>query len=157
MTISVHQGTTELAARGTSMPAGFVPVALGWATVDLDRVVADLVAAGVDRRTVEPAPDDEAMGALARRVPVEDGTLLLLEPRTEGRLAAALARYGEGPVALYVRAISADISEPDELLAPMGDPLGGRSRMVRPAFPWGPFVLYHQPHDDRSDDPARRR
>ena len=30
--------------------------------------------------------------------------LLLLEPDTEGRLAATIARHGEGVVAVYVRA-----------------------------------------------------
>ena len=32
-----------------------------------------------------------------------------------------------------------------QVLPPLGDPLGGRSRLVRPALAWGPFVLYHQP------------
>ena len=41
---------------------------------------------------------------MARRLDLADGPLLLLEPRTEGRLAAALARHGEGPVAIYLAA-----------------------------------------------------
>ena len=32
----------------------------------------------------------------------DDREIVLLEPSTEGRLAAALARYGEGSLALYL-------------------------------------------------------
>ena len=86
---------------------------------------------------------------MARRLDLADGPLLLLEPRTEGRLAASLARYGEGPVAIYVAGADGpgDVGGPRVagLLAPMGDPLGGWSRLVPPINPWGPFVIYHQP------------
>ena len=97
-----------------------------WATVDLERAMLGLDAAG------DPGPDDPAGAAplpiaagapaalAAGRLPLgvaddllggrvvvvaRDGrTVALAEPTTEGRLAATLARHGEGPVGRYVRA-----------------------------------------------------
>jgi hypothetical protein len=79
------------------------PVAIGWATVELERATAELADAlglgrGVDafvsgRRSV-------ALGCACRVVPgvlPDGGWLVVLEPDTEGRLAGALARLGEGP------------------------------------------------------------
>jgi GNAT superfamily N-acetyltransferase len=140
------------------LPEGAPLIALGWATVDLDRAATELATQGeVDASRLPPSPDDDALGAFARRLDLPDGTLLLLEPRTEGRLAAALARYGEGAIAAYIAeespgagasAASGELAADTgrgRLLAPTADPLGGRSRLVRPRYPWGPFVLYHQP------------
>lgn len=72
-------------------------VVIGWATVDLERALAAL------DRPARPAPDDELLGARCATVEATDPepALVLLEPSTEGRLAATLARHGEGPVALY--------------------------------------------------------
>jgi hypothetical protein len=87
-------------------------VAIGWATVELARAEADLRAARGGQgqagpREVEPAaelPADELLGARCRLLPSSaDPPIVLLEPSTEGRLAASLARFGEGPVALYLR------------------------------------------------------
>jgi hypothetical protein len=49
--------------------------------------------------------DDELLGARCRLIAPAPPTppIVLLEPSTEGRLAASLARFGEGPVALYLR------------------------------------------------------
>ncbi len=55
----------------------------------------------------EAAPDDPLLGAFARRS-VGDARLVLLEPNTEGRLSATLAKWGEGPVALYLAAHGPD-------------------------------------------------
>jgi hypothetical protein len=93
-------------------------VALGWATVDLERVAATwpvLNWAAVARDSLVGArallgrPDVAGPGATGpgawgaglapARPPV---TTLLLEPDTEGRVAAALARHGEGPAVLYL-------------------------------------------------------
>ena len=80
-------------------------LAVGWATVDLDRAAAE---ASPGRSTV-PLPDDDLLGArcLAAEAPAHEPTadtpaLVLLEPSTEGRLAASLARHGEGPIAVYL-------------------------------------------------------
>lgn len=70
-------------------------LAVGWATVDLERSAAAWPAGA------SLAPDPH-LGANAQAASSVAG-LVLLEPSTEGRLAAALARHGEGLVAIYVR------------------------------------------------------
>jgi ribosomal protein S18 acetylase RimI-like enzyme len=132
---TTDQLRATLRESGIEAPAGTRTVAVGWATVDRER-------AALEWRPLRfvAAPDDEALGALAWRSTLDDGTvLLLLEPSTEGRLAAALARHGEGPVALWVAGRS-----PTEGLPAAASALGGRSWLARPAHPWGPFLLYHQ-------------
>jgi hypothetical protein len=150
MGLSLRALLPALAAQGLELPAEAVPVAVGWATVDLERAIRELAGeTRVDPTTVRSAPDDEALGAVAKRLDLADGALLFLEPRTEGGLAAALARHGEGPVAVYLSTprsladATAGGLAAATLLAPLGDPLGGLSRLVRPARAWGPFVLYH--------------
>jgi hypothetical protein len=74
-------------------------LAIGWATVDLDRAAASFAPMAFD-----PAPSEVHLGAFARR-PLGPGvhrSVILLEPSTEGRLAASLVRHGEGPAALYL-------------------------------------------------------
>lgn len=113
---------TEAPPAGTEPPpAGMEPprlvlAGLGWATVDLDRAAAELEPWLEPRSDeVDPLPGhgapgerDEAephLGARARRRGagvLPGGTIVLLEPATEGRLAASLARDGEGPCALYL-------------------------------------------------------
>jgi hypothetical protein len=105
-------------------------LASGWATVDIERTVADLGAADADA-----THDDELLGARAWRVDGGPVALLLLEPSTEGRLAAALARRGEGIVALYV---SADTPGPGALRPTA---LGVPGRLLPHERPWGPFVI----------------
>jgi hypothetical protein len=79
-------------------PDGPRPLAIGWATVDLDRAAGELAAilpAGV---TFRPAARSDVLGAACRvadRVPPGWPAVALLEPDTEGRLAATLARFGE--------------------------------------------------------------
>lgn len=76
-------------------------IAVGWATVDLERA-----ALALGRETAE-APSDDALGARCRIVSVGLPTaaarpaIVLLEPSTEGRLAAFLARSGEGWIAAW--------------------------------------------------------
>jgi hypothetical protein len=80
---------------------------LGWATVELDRA-ADELGMWLGEAPDQDAPDaaDPLLGARARlRLAggLPGDTVLLLEPSTEGRLAASLVRDGEGPAALYLR------------------------------------------------------
>ncbi len=84
----------------------FVLAGVGWATVELDRAEAELgewlAGEAPDAAVDEP---DAILGALARRRAADGlpgAELALLEPTTEGRVAASLARDGEGPCALYV-------------------------------------------------------
>jgi len=114
------------AADQAAGPAGNVrPFALGWATVDLDRAASKLArdpgfspAAFVDRT------GSEALGASCR---VADGvvpgglSLAILEPATEGRLAATLARFGEGPTVVWYRT---DEGVPSEASTPRAGPFG---------------------------------
>lgn len=95
-------------------------MAIGWATVDLERAAAEqagdasaatsATAATTAKATAAPAatapaPDDLLLGARCRLLTPSAGGMevVLLEPSTEGRLAASLARFGEGPVVLYLR------------------------------------------------------
>lgn len=105
-------------------------VGVGWATVDIERTLADLAVA--DARATH---DDELLGARAWRVDGGPVGLLLLEPVTEGRIAAALARRGEGIAALYV----ASDRPLDGLLRPTA--VGLRGSLVFQERPWGPFVI----------------
>ncbi|MCI0345157.1 MAG: hypothetical protein L0221_06880 [Chloroflexi bacterium] len=79
--------------------------AIGWATVDAERAAAEL------RRVlglplVEPVtlPGDGLLGARCLRIEHDDPgpILVLLEPTTEARLAASLARRGEGVAVAWV-------------------------------------------------------
>jgi hypothetical protein len=90
-------------------------VAVGWATVDLDRATAAWRERLPAEAPITDAPDSVLLGARCRLTRVQakaldrpdlDGevTLLLLEPATEGRLAATLARHGEGWVATWFAA-----------------------------------------------------
>ncbi len=97
--------TDDDETAGTTRPLRLA--GLGWATVELDRA-ADELGMWLGEAPDPDAPDaaDPLLGARAR---VRDAgglpgdAVLLLEPSTEGRLAASLARDGEGPAALYLR------------------------------------------------------
>lgn len=108
-------------------------VAVGWATVDLDRAAADS-GLGADRRT-ELAPD-RVLGA--RAVLLGEGPVVLLEPDTEGRVAAALARFGEGPAAIYLA--TADGALPHGAGPAVSGPFGRSAALVTGDFR-GPHVV----------------
>ena len=69
-----------------------------WATVDLERALADAGDHGA--RAWEPV-EDELLGARGLRLVDADPAVIVLEPSTEGRLAGWLARNGEGEAAIY--------------------------------------------------------
>lgn len=98
-------GRRQAADRSDDPVLGGIPlrvVGVGWATVELDRAATGLGSAGPwDVGSAEP---DTLLGATARIGRADGGGPLavLLEPFTEGRLAAFLARHGEAPVALYL-------------------------------------------------------
>lgn len=116
---------------------------VGWATVELDRAESEL-ADWLAGQAADPDDDvsDAHLGARAR-VRDADGlpgdTMVLLEPTTEGRVAASLVRDGEGPCALY-------------LWAPLGIDVwiaGAKERgetvSARAAGPFGESVLVPGP------------
>jgi hypothetical protein len=83
------------------LPAGGEPrvLAVIWATVDADRVLAGIGLAA------EALADDTLLGAAVRLVrPLDGEPIALVEPTTEGLIALTLARSGEGPVGQYVLA-----------------------------------------------------
>jgi Glyoxalase/Bleomycin resistance protein/Dioxygenase superfamily len=79
-------------------------VAIGWATVDLERAERELGQALGVRLDSSLVARDSELGATVRVArPFSEGPdLELLEPDTEGRLAALLARHGEGVVSVTV-------------------------------------------------------
>jgi len=97
------------AATG-SLPSSIptVTVAIGWATVELERAVGELAEAlGIPAARFVPAAVSEVLGArclVADAVLPGGSALVVLEPATEGRLAATLARFGEGPAAIWLAA-----------------------------------------------------
>ncbi len=135
-------GALDAEASGAAV-SGPRLAALGWATVDAGRAGVELGLWDVaGSQTVDP-PSEPALGARGSLVPLGWTTLVLLEPATEGRLAAALARNGEGPVVLYVEgAGTADAVT----LPPAPTPLGRMGRLVKPRLPSGPFVVLLDPH-----------
>jgi hypothetical protein len=118
----------------------------GWATVELDRAEEEVAALlGIEGSVVaEPVADDRVLGARCRLLRWDDRTVLLLEPSLEGRLAAALARRGEGFVARY---LVADAGAPDRArrdrftLSSAGHGPFGTERLVIAGPRSGPFLV----------------
>jgi hypothetical protein len=74
------------------------------ATVDLERALTEL--AGGDGTMAGPTPEpvpDELLGARVVVIGERSPRIAVAEPSTESRLAATLARHGEGIVGAYVR------------------------------------------------------
>jgi hypothetical protein len=130
------------------------PLAVLWATVDLDRALRDLGTHDrVPSGTVINAVDDPLLGARVVIVPAhppENETLAIAEPSTEGRLAATLARRGEGPAGRYlavpigldeigVRAATAGVT----ISRPELGPFGRAVLVLGPAG--GPHVIVVEP------------
>ena len=113
-------------------------IARGWATVDIDRAAVEL-SDRVDDGGFADAERSAWLGARCRRGRATDsgagGWIVLLEPDTEGRLAAFLARHGEGWAATWVAAAGYA-----ELAGSRVGPLGPET--LQPAQPMsGPFRL----------------
>ena len=127
-------GPDLVALAGRGIAAQGAVLAVGIATVDRERAARS---PGAPR--FRPAPADATLGAFALAATLPDGvTLLLLEPSTEGRLAAFLARHGEGPAALYV-------SGPPLAAAGSGSPLGRPARLAEAGGRDGPYLLLVAP------------
>ena len=104
-------------------------VAIGWATVDAERAATELP--GIVFVAVEP---ETALGARAWLGRTGAVDLVLLEPSTEGRLAAALARRGEGLAVLYLAVEG--LADATGMTA-----LGRPGRLLAHDKPWGPFIV----------------
>jgi hypothetical protein len=117
-------------------------LAVIWATVDTERVLAEVGLPGVE------LPDDPQLGASVKLVRPPDGQpIALLEPRTEGRIAATLARAGEGPAGRYVVAsdglasVKLRAATEEQSLSPEYDGPFGRSVLVTDGPATGPHVV----------------
>lgn len=92
-----HRPGRDAGPTAFGLPWATTLVARIWATVELERAAADL---GL---VLERAADDPLLGAaVALARPSDEPWIALLEPSTEGRLAAWLARNGEGPAGAYL-------------------------------------------------------
>lgn len=127
----------------------------GWATVELDRAERDVAArfASLGQTRARDVPDDALLGARCRLVTFQpaERELLLLEPATEGRIAASLARFGEGPVVVYVlappsslRNVLRDLRDAGLVLSGEGAGPFGRQRLVAGSPPWGAHLCVAQ-------------
>ncbi len=112
--------------------------ALGWATVDAERL-----AAALDKPLIDEAHDDPALGATGYGIASASLPLVLLEPTTEGRIAAALARLGEGPVALYLAGVT--LGSDDDATRVTSTGTGRQGRLLRSPRPSGPFIVALEP------------
>ena len=119
-------------------------VALGWATVDLD-AVRSRIESDAGFGAFDLAPRDDHLGARAAvhrpgdasGEPIE----ILLEPDTEGRIAASLARHGEGFAAIWFGQPSdAEVEAPNGF-GPLADGPLGPARLLLGGPPWSLSVL----------------
>jgi hypothetical protein len=128
----------------TNLPADAAgALAVGWATVELDRAareLSDLLASG---EAFVEAPSSRALGARCRVGAAAAGggvRIVLLEPETEGRLSATLARHGEGWVATWVTAPVTPSSSVARLSGARPGPFG-EERLVLGGPATGPHRL----------------
>lgn len=95
--------TDAFRALGIEAPPDSTVIALGWATVDLDRAGSELGAALDIAFTATDGSIHLGCACRRSRTLVDGVVIVLLEPTTEGRLAATLARHGEGWAATWIR------------------------------------------------------
>lgn len=128
--VEAAEAIRSAVVAGDASVADLPLAGIGWATVEHERAVRELdtlLGAG----SWEAMGSDAALGARSwRRTAVgPDGVsggphLIVLEPDTEGRLAASLARFGEGVAVVYV-----------------GHGPAGPGRVIRGGPTWGPHVV----------------
>lgn len=121
------------AAVGADATLAALPLAaIGWATVEHERAQGELDAALGHGGSWLPLDGDPALGARGWvRASVGGATamgatpaVVILEPDTEGRLAASLARFGEAVAVVY-----------------LGSGPVGPGRLIRGGPAWGPHVV----------------
>jgi hypothetical protein len=130
----VERLLAALADATSPVTVGVRPIAVGWATVELDRAADELAAdLAIEPDTFMPAPDSVALGARTRigRAVLSGGiSIAILEPSTEGRLVAILVRHDEGPAAIWFEADSAGAGEPPAGRVVPGDGPFGPERLI---------------------------
>jgi hypothetical protein len=123
------------AAAGVDRRTASLPIAgVGWATVEHERAQQELDTLLGSAGPWEPLGRDASLGARRWwRAGTTSGAapfLVVLEPDTEGRLAASLARFGEGVAVVYLGS---------------GPPAPGM--LVRGGRAWGPHVVLLEPDE----------
>jgi hypothetical protein len=125
-------------------------VGIGWATVELERAARELgEELGIDPGAWVPTARDVLLGARAWTAPAPVDArpaIVLLEPDTEGRLAATLVRFAEGVGAVYLRDPAEGRSAPaarsmHPRVSAVAQSALGPARLVLAAPAWGPNVL----------------
>jgi hypothetical protein len=126
--------TRILAERAAAGLGSGGVVGVGWGTVELERAQAEFGGG------FAVAPEDPLLAAWCR-LKTAPGSLplVLIEPSTEGPLAAMLARHGEGPLAVWLEA--AGRNGASELLSKASPGPFGPERLVLGGPFWGPRVL----------------
>ena len=134
---AIAAGVLAAAGRGEADLARVA--AIGWATVDLERAAAAFREPQLAGVGFEPVGDDILLGAhvLVAR-PAGEPAVVLLEPSTEGRLAAFLARHGEGPAAVWLHG-RADVAEEGATRLEAAGPFGPQRLLTGSSV--GPFVI----------------
>jgi len=148
--VSETEAISRLANAERRLRALGVPlrvIGTGVATVDLDQA-EERARATIAQRAIAHAPDDVLLGARCRVVIAEEGpSIVLLEPTTEGRLAASLARFGQETVVSYMSPVvpGEDVVGPAAIagvrLSSVAPGPLGRSRLVLGGPAWGPHVI----------------
>jgi hypothetical protein len=113
---------------------GATLVAIGWATVEIERAEQELEAAIGNGGSWAEAPRDALLGARAavyRSIAAASLLVVVLEADTEGRLAASLARHGEGIAATYVTVRPGTVLAAGAFGIPAAGPLGRGRRLAR--------------------------
>jgi hypothetical protein len=144
MAREVRDAVEHRTAATTKPPAADLrAIGVGWATVELDRARVELAAdLRLGQEAFIQAADDPALGArcLATTADLGGGVgrlaIVIFEPSTEGRLAATLARSGEGPAAVWLE--TADLAATMAALrgagiavsAPRNGPLGSATLLL---------------------------
>ena len=142
LTDACRVARTEAASLGP-LVSGLL--AIGWATVDLHRATRALVLdlGLVGEEPFRAAPRCAALGGrclIAEGVLAGGASLVVLEPDTEGRLAASLARLDEGPVVTWLAGLAAGPVRPEPGSPPLTrlDP-PGREGLTLSSESDGPF------------------
>jgi hypothetical protein len=132
--VAAGEDILALAMPDNAALQGATLAAIGWATVEIERGERELEAAIGDGGSWAEAPRDALLGARAavyRSIASGHPLVIVLEPDTEGRLAASLARHGEGVAAAYVTVGRGGLLAAGAFGIPAGGPLGRGRRLAR--------------------------
>lgn len=139
--VDVHAAIALLAAATGAGRLNLPVVAMGWASVDAERTAGELDRAAPGFGPFDPAADETLLGARCLVGRHGDVRLAILEPVTEGRLAATLARHDEGPAALWLTGPADQLDDTEvRLTTPAAGPFGAE-RLVLGGPIGGPHLL----------------